>query len=145
LVSLQRAVRIAYIIGIEHPERDLFGLHLPTSEWEDAMGWLKQQPLDTHVLADPGHAWKYGTSVRVSAERDVFLEDVKDSAVAIYSRDVALRYNERAAALQDFGSMTADGARTLAARYDLDYLVTEADLPLPVAFRNQQFRVYSLH
>ena len=29
-------------------------------------GW-RAQPLDAHVLADPGHAWKYGTSVRVSA------------------------------------------------------------------------------
>ena len=29
-------------------------------------------------------------------------------------------------------------------RYDLDYLVTESDLPLPVAYRNQQFRIYAL-
>ena len=41
----------------------------------------------------------------------------------------------------------ADGrtrARRSRARYDLDYLVTEADLPLPVAYRNEQFRIYSL-
>ena len=54
------------------------------------------------MLADPGHAWKYGTSVRVSAARDVFLEEVKDSALAIYSRDVASRVVERTAAIGDF-------------------------------------------
>ena len=42
-------------------------------------GWQRARGT-AHVLADPGHAWKYGTSVRVSAERDVWLEDVKDSA-----------------------------------------------------------------
>ena len=43
------------------------------------------------MLADPGHAWKYGTSVRVAGERDVYLEEVKDVALALYSRDVAMR------------------------------------------------------
>ena len=72
------------------------------------MRWIRAQPIDAHVLADPGHAWKYGTSVRVAAERDVFLEEVKDSAVAIYSRDVAIRVPERMRAVGDFDQMTAD-------------------------------------
>jgi hypothetical protein len=97
-----------------------------------------------HVLADPGHAWKYGTSVRVSAERDVYLEEVKDAAMAIYSREVARRIVERTNALGDFSTLTPEHARELARRYDLDYLVTTADLPLPLAFRNVQFRIYSL-
>ena len=101
------------------------------------MAWLRRQPRDTHVLADPGHGWKYGTSVRVSAERDVLLEEVKDSALAIYSRDVAARVVERTQAIGDFASLTAEHARELARRYDLDFLVTEADLPLPVAYRNR--------
>jgi len=96
------------------------------------------------VLADPGHAWKYGTSVRVSAGRDVLLEEVKDSALAIYSRDVAVRFVERTTALGDFGALNADHALALARRYDLDYLVTEAELPLPLTYQNDQFRVYSL-
>jgi hypothetical protein len=96
------------------------------------------------VLADPGHAWKYGTSVRASAGRDVLLEDVKDSALAIYSRDVATRVVERIAAIGDFSAMTPEHARDLARRYDLDYLVTEADLPLPLAYQNDQFRIYTL-
>ena len=76
---------------VERPERALFEVRLVESPWQDAMRWMQGQPRDAHVLADPGHAWKYGTSVRVAAERDVFLEEVKDSAVAIYSRDVAIR------------------------------------------------------
>jgi hypothetical protein len=108
------------------------------------MAWVQRQPLDTHVLADPGHAWRYGRSVRVSAQRDVFLEEVKDSAIAIYSRDVALRYLDRTRAVGDFTQLTAGRARELAAEYDLDYVVTEGDLALPVAYRNEQFRIYSL-
>ena len=96
------------------------------------------------MLADPGHAWKHGTSVRVSAGRDVFLEEVKDSALAIYSRDVARRVVERTQAVGDFTQLTPERARDLAAQYDLDYLVTTADLPLPIAYQNREFRVYEL-
>jgi hypothetical protein len=138
------AGRGVYVMTVEHPERDLFAIHLQESPWERAMAWVREQPIDTHVLADPGHAWRYGTSVRVSAERDVLLEDVKDSAVAIYSRDVALRYLERTRAIGDFSGLTADTARQLAVRYDLDYLITEADLPLPRAYENEQFNIYAL-
>jgi hypothetical protein len=137
-------VRGIYVMAVEHPERPLFAIHLAASDWDDAMTWIRAQPLDAHVLADPGHAWKYGTSVRVAAERDVFLEEVKDSAVAIYSRDVAVRFLERVRASLDFDQMTAERARDLAARYDLDYLVFEKDLPLPVAYRNARFKVYLL-
>jgi hypothetical protein len=143
-VTALAVARGAYVLTLEHPERALFAVHLPASEWADAMAWIAQQPIDAHVLADPGHAWKYGTSVRVSAGRDVLLEDVKDSAVAIYSRDMALRYTERAKALAGFASLTADRARALAAHYDLDYLVAEADVPLPVAYSNSRFKVYRL-
>lgn len=133
-----------YVMLIERPERALFAAGLEASPWHDAMAWVRRTPLDTHVLADPGHAWKYGTSVRVSAGRDVLLEDVKDSAIAIYSRDVAERYLDRTAAIGDFGALTAARARELAAAYDLDYLVTETEMALPVAYRNEQFIVYSL-
>jgi hypothetical protein len=137
-------VRGAYSLYVDHPERRLFALTLDDSPWHDAMRWIAAQPADVHVLADPGHAWKYGTSVRVSAERDVFQEDVKDSALAIYSRDVAMRVLERSRAIGDFAQLTPDRARALAARYDLDCLVTTAALDLPVAYRNQQFTIYAL-
>ena len=134
-----------YVMLVERPERSLFEVHLPDSPWQDAMAWLARQPVETHVLADPGHSWKYGTSLRVSAERDVLVEEVKDSAVAIYSRDVASRLVERTQAIGDFGSMTPERAQDLARRYDLDFLVTESDLPLPIAYQNAQFKIYSLH
>jgi len=136
--------RGVYVMAVEHPERPLLAIHLPASEWQDAMQWIKAQPAKSHVLADPGHGWKYGTSVRVSAERDVFLEEVKDSAIAIYARDVALRYNDRATAIGDFNELSVERAAELAARYDLDYLVAETDLPLRLAYRNARFKVYSL-
>lgn len=138
------AARAVYVMTIEHPERPLFGVSPPASPWEDAMRWLAGQPLDTHVLADPAHGWKFGTSVRVTASRDVFLEEVKDSALAIYSRAVAGRVVERTAAIGDFSQLTAERARSLASTYDIDLLVTEADLPLPLAYRNAQFRIYAL-
>jgi len=137
-------IRAVYVTQVEHPERALFAVRVPESPWEDAMRWLARGPLDTHVLADPGHAWKYGSSVRVSAGRDVLLEEVKDSAVAIYSRDVGRRVVERTRAIGDFSTLTAARARDLARRYDLDYLVTEADLPLPAAYVNGRFHIYAL-
>ena len=138
------AGRGAYVMTIEHPERPLFGLRLPVSEWHDATRWLTTQPRRVHVLADPGHAWKYGTSLRVAAERDVFVEEVKDSAVAIYSREMAERYLERTAAVAEFERISAERIRHLAARYGLDFAVTETDLPLPVVYRNQRFMIYAL-
>ena len=103
--------RGGYVLLVEHPERSLFAVHLPDEPWDEAMRWMARQPEDAHVLADPGHAWKYGTSVRVAARRDVFLEEVKDSALAIYSRDVATRFVERVPLLRDFSSLTAEDAR----------------------------------
>ena len=138
------AARGAYIMLVERPERVLFALRLSDSPWDDAMRWMARRPADVHVLADPGHAWKYGTSVRVAAARDVLVEEVKDSALAIYSRDVAVRFVDRIGAIGDFPALTADQARELARRYALDYLVTEADLPLPAVYRNEQFRIYAL-
>ena len=143
LVALTTA-RGVYVMTREHPERQLFQLSLVDSPWADAMRWLGRQPIDIDVLADPGHAFKYGVSVRVAAGRDVLLEDDKDSAIALYSRAIAERVVDRRRALQDFPSLTAAQARTLAERYDLDYLVTEAALPLPEVYRNSQFRIYAL-
>ncbi len=144
LLLVVSGARGTYIMLVERPDRALFAVHTPASAWADVMRWVSRQPIDIHVLADPGHAWKHGTSVRVSGARDVFLEEVKDSALAIYSRDVAARVVERTAALGDFGAMTTEHASALAKRYELDYVIIEHDLALPVAYRNQQFRVYSL-
>jgi hypothetical protein len=138
------AARATYIMWSEHAERRLFQVSLGSSPWMDAMHWIAGQPLDVHVAAAADHAFKYGVSVRVAACRDVLLEDDKDSAVAMYSRTIAERVVERRKALADFSTLTAESARTLATRYGVDYLVTEAALPLREVYRNTQFRIYAL-
>lgn len=137
-------IRAEYVMLVEQRERDLFSLHLVESPWTDAMHWLSTEPASVHVLADPGHTYKYGPSVRVAAGRDVFLEEVKDSAIAIYSNAVAARVIERTYAIGDFTAMTAEHAKALAGKYDLNYLVTEAPLALPVAYENDRFHIYRL-
>jgi hypothetical protein len=138
------AARATYIMWSEHAERRLFQVSLSSSPWMDAMHWIAGQPLDVHVAAAADHAVKYGVSVRVAACRDVLLEDDKDSAVAMYSRAIAERVVERRKALADFSSLTAESARELATRFGVDYLVTEAALPLREVYRNTQFRIYAL-
>jgi len=143
LVALA-AGRGGYILFIEHPERPLFSLHLADTPWQEAMRFVSTLPRDAFVLADSGHAWRYGTSVRVSAARDVFLEETKDSAVAIYSRDVAVRVVERIRALGDLSTRAPEDIERLGERYGVTHVVTEGRLPLPPVFENAQFRVYAL-
>jgi hypothetical protein len=119
-------------------------IDFPADDWTAAMRWLRSQPVDVHVLADPGHAWRYGSSVRVTAERDVFQEDVKDAALAMYDRDVAIRVVERRALTNDFGAKTTGELTALAREYDLDYLVSDERLDLPVVYENATFRIYGL-
>lgn len=127
----------------EHGDRPVVAWSLPDDDWSRVVAWAKAQPADTHLLADPGHAWRFGAPLRY-AGRDVFLEDVKDSAMAIYSRESAARVIERLAALPDFSLLDAEHAQSLARRYDLDYLVVDRDLPLPSAAVIGPFRIYRL-
>jgi len=136
--------RGVFVWGTEHAGNPIARIGLPQDNWTDVMTWVSHTPADTHVLADPGHAWKYGTSVRVSGQRDVYLEEVKDLALALYSRDVAAEALRRIADVRDFDSFAPEQFRALAARYDLDYLVVERDVNLPLVYRNTQFRVYRL-
>ena len=131
--------RLRHVRRARRPARPASGS--AADEWRDAMNWLAATPATAHVLADPGHAWKYGSSVRVAALRDVFQEEAKDSAFAIYSRDTAVRVLERIGEIGDFRQMTAGRARALAERYDLDYLVAEQPFNLPVAYRNNRFTI----
>ena len=138
------AARGAWVMRIEHPGRPIVQITLPEDEWQDAMNWLRQQPLSMHVLADPSHAWRHATSVRVAAGRDVYLEEVKDTAMAMYSHRVALRVGERIGAIGDFAGLTPETARALAGRFDLDVLVTDRAIDLPLAYRNARFSIYRL-
>ena len=144
VVVVAAVSRGAFVWGAEHAGNPIARIGFPQDNWTDAMQWVSRTPADTHVLADPGHAWKYGSSVRVIGERDVYLEEVKDLALALYSREVAVEALRRIVDAREFESLTPAQLRALAARYDFDYLVVERDVDLPIAYRNEQFRVYSL-
>jgi len=127
--------------------RELVRVDYPATPWMDAMRWLETQPASWHVLADPGHAWKYGVSARLAARKDTVLESGKDSALAMYDRAIAMRVAERTAALGSYPDMTTDHLRQLDARYAIDVAVVEAPLarhPFPELFRNAQFVIYDL-
>jgi hypothetical protein len=146
LVGLAAIGRGVYVMRVESPQRSLVQLNLPDSPWTDATAWLRRQPGSWQVLADPGHAWKYGSSVRVGAERDTVLESVKDSALAMYDRSLALRVADRTAALGAFDRMTTREARALGTMYGADVLLVDVTRPfdLPVLYRNTAFVVYDL-
>ena len=149
VLALVAAGRGYYVWTVEHEGRPLVELDMPADEWSDVSTWLRTHtPKDAQVLADLGHAFKYGTSLRASAQRDVFSEDVKDSAIAFYDRKIALRVLERRAAWHEADAdadgliSPADRLQELASRYDLSYVVSEQPLPLPEAYRNARFHVY---
>ena len=139
-VSVARA---GYVGFVESPDRPTLAFDLPRDDWATALRWIRDEtPTDTYVLADPGHAWKFGTAVRIGAARDVFLEETKDVAMAMYSRAAAHRVTARIVATQGFTDMTAAALAALAAREGLDVCVTERTLDLPVAHRAGAITVY---
>jgi hypothetical protein len=137
-------VRGSYVAYVRFPERSMAEIDLPAGDWQRVMTWAQATDRASHWLADPFHAARYGSSLRVAGRRDVFVEEIKDSAIGMYERDVAIRTRDRLAALGGFDTLTAARARDLAARFDLDYLVADRPLELPVAFRSGQLTVYRL-
>lgn len=150
VLGLASVGRGAYSMTVEHPDRPLVQHELAATPWRAAMDAIAAgTPTDAHLLLDPGHAWQEGASARVAAERDVLLEEVKDTALAFYDRDVALRVAERTQAIGDFSQMTTARARDLAARYDLDYLVVNSrrlstPIALPFVLSRDGYIVYAL-
>jgi len=143
-IALASICRSAYIKFVRFPDRPIAEISIPDSDWGRVMAWARTTPRDSGWLAHPGHAILYGTSLRVAAERDVFVEGIKDAAIGMYDRDVAMRTRDRLAELQDFDTLTPERARALAARYNLDYLVTTQSIDLPVAYSSGSLRVYRL-
>jgi hypothetical protein len=139
------AARGWYVLA-DADHRQLIDIQLPESGWTEAMTWLRGQPITWNVLADPGQGWKYGSSVRVAAERDTVVEGGKDPALGIYDRATALRVTERLAALQHFTQFTTDEMRRAGARYDADVAVVARTqhLDLPVLHENADVVVYAL-
>ena len=144
VVALTTLTRGIYVTFIEHPKRPLVSVTLADNDWARAMKWVAQTHPETHLLADPAHAWRHGTSVRVSGKRDVYLEEVKDPAMAIYSRTVAQRVLERMHDLGPFDALTVERARLLADKYDLHYLVADRPFDLPIAYQTGPFKIYDL-
>jgi hypothetical protein len=137
------AIRGAYVVT-QARGRELVAVTLPDSAWTRTMSWIAQQSPSWNVLADPGHAWKYGSSVRVAAARDTVLEAGKDPALALYSRALAMRVAEREQALSGFDHFTTEEVRRVAARFSADVVVAAHDqaFDLPVLYRNEGFTVY---
>ena len=143
-IAIVAAARGGYVMRTERPDASVVRVGLPEDAWADVMAWTARTPASTHVLVDPGHAWKYGSSVRVAGQRDVYLEEVKDVSIAMYSRDVAVRVSQRIQDLGDFARITPEKARSLAIHYDLDYLISDRRMALPIVYRNSRFWVYAL-
>jgi len=146
ILATASAARGYYLLEVWQPDRELVTVELPDTQWMEAMLWLRAQPEGWHVLADPDHAWKYGISVRVAARKDTVLESIKDSAIALYDRDVAVRVSARTQDLIDFDRMTDARARMLADRYAADVIIVESAhiLGFPELYRNAQFVIYDL-
>jgi hypothetical protein len=143
-VALAAVSRGVYIMRVEQAGRSIIQVRVPEDQWTDVMRWLRSTPPQTHVLADPNHTFRYGTSERVLGERDVLLEGSKDTALAIYSRAAADRVLERIQAVGDFDALQPETLRALAAKYDLDYMISERPMALPRVYENGRFKVYVL-
>jgi hypothetical protein len=95
-------------------------------------------------LADPGHAATYGSSLRAIGSRDVLLERLKDRAIAMYDREAAMQIADRERAVSALAWDTEDGARALARRFGLDYLITGRELNLPLAHHSGSLYIYRI-
>lgn len=138
------AIRGSYVNFVMFPDRPLAEIDVRDDDWGRTMAWAQGTDVASAWLADPVHAATYGTSVRLAGRRDVLVEALKDGALGMYDRSVAMRTMERLEAIGNFGEMTASRARSLAAEYGLDYLVTEQPLDLPVAFSSGAITVYRI-
>jgi hypothetical protein len=138
------AARGVYSCFIQFPDRPVVALDLQHADWRDAMAWARTTDPGSGWLADPHHAALYGSTVRAAGRRDVLIDQLKDPAIAMYDRAIAMRLADRQRALAALPWDTPDGARALAQRFGLDYLVIDRPLPLPLAHRSGSLFVYRL-
>jgi hypothetical protein len=136
--------RSTYIKFVRFPERPIVQVRVPDTDWGRAMAWARTTPRDSNWLAHPLHAIQYGSSLRVAGERDVFVEGIKDAAIGMYDRDVAIRTRDRLLELDGYEGMTVERVRALASKHGLDFMVSEEELALPIAFSSGPLRVYRL-
>ncbi len=144
VITLVSLIRGGYSKFVEFPDRPLFAVDIQHDDWRDAMAFARSTDPASGWLADPLHAAKYGSSLRAAGQRDVLIEAIKDHAVAIYDRPIAMRVADREHALNALAWDTADGARALARRFGLDYLVIDRQLDLPLAHQSGSLFIYKL-
>ena len=143
VLALLALARGAYVMRVEFPARPLFETAVP-GDWGRVAAWAQTTPKDAGFLADPMHAAQYGTSLRMAAARDVFVEGTKDAAIGMYDRTVALRTRDRLRNLGDAGTLSVERVRALGQQYGLTYFVTEQPYPLPLALEAGAIRVYRI-
>ena len=136
--------RGVYGCFIQFPDRRVLAMDLQHADWREAMRWARTTDPGSGWLADPHHAALYGSTVRAAGQRDVLIELLKDPAIAMYDRAIAMRLADRERALAALAWDTPDGARALARRYGLDYLVIDRELALPLAHRAGSLFIYKL-
>ena len=141
LVSLSRGV---FSLFVQFPDRPIFAIDVQHADWRAAMAWARTTAPGSGWLADPVHAARYGASLRAAGQRDVLLDQMKDPAVAMYDRDAAMGVADRQRAVTALGWDTPDGARSLAARFGLDYLVIDRELALPLVHRSGSLFIYRI-
>lgn len=141
-IILVSVVRGAYVL--HEADRPVLQMGIRGDDWGAVMAFAKTTDKASGWIADPLHAVLYGTSVRVAGERDVLVESVKDAAIGMYSREVAFRTQDRLVALGAFEGLTEERAHDVAATYDMDYLVIDRHLDLPLVFASGDLRVYKL-
>jgi hypothetical protein len=143
-ILLFSSARGAYVLLLRFPERPVAEIGVRNDDWGRAMAWARATAPGSGWLADPMHAVQHGTSLRVAGERDVFVEAVKDTAVGMYDRGVAMRTRDRLAEIGSFDTLDAGRARALASAHGLDFLIIDRELPLPLVFESGALRVYRI-
>ena len=136
--------RGGYVMFVERAGQPLVRTSPALTDWTRVTSWASARPVGTHFLAEPGHTGSYGVSLRAASGRDVYLDGIKDVGIAIYSREVAHDIARRIADLGRFEALDPPRARRLAQRYDLDYVITEESIDLPLAQRVGRFNIYAL-
>ncbi len=143
IIVLLSMARGGYVIFLRFPDRAAFQVEVKDNDWGRVMEWARTAQPGAGWLADPMHAVRYGTSVRMAGQ-DVYVEAIKDTAIGMYDRNVAIQTRDRLGALGDFASLTPEQGRRLASAYGLDYLVTDGRLDLPVVFQAGLLYVYRI-
>jgi hypothetical protein len=143
LLAVIALVRGAWVMRVEFPSRPLFEPAVP-GDWGRVAAWAQATPKDTGWMADPMHAARYGTSLRMAAARDVFVEGSKDAAIGMYDRAIAFRTRDRLREIGEVSVLSVDRIRALGHQYGLSYFVSEQQFALPLAFEAGAIRVYRI-